>query len=43
MRVLICDNLDPVGARVLREAGDIEVDVRNDLDAAGQRGRIRRA
>ena len=34
MRVLVCDNLDPVGAEVLRGAG-IDVDVRNDLDPAG--------
>jgi D-3-phosphoglycerate dehydrogenase len=34
MRVLVCDNLDPVGAKVLEEAG-IDVDVRNDLDPAG--------
>src|SRR4051812_580569 len=31
MRVLVCDNLDPIGATVLGQSGTIQVDVNNDL------------
>lgn len=31
MRVLVCDNLDPIGAEILGKSGNIQVDVNNDL------------